>query len=272
MVRSITGGIKWTTGNLYVRQICTTIEDSLDDGDHATAVYEMGRLSEWYGKNLHGLLQNPGVVDKNGHAKAAAEELPLAIRTAKSHPEWFQACSSDVAAGAAADTNKQRMVFLSHSSADMDYVTAFVNLLRGLRLDDSNLFCSSYAGFGVPFGQRIFDFLKTCFNNYELCVIFLLSKDNYYSSAACLNEMGAAWVQGARCYSVLLPGMEYGMMKGAISSESIALKLDSADAAYRLNDLKNGLVDFLGIDQPNENIWQHDRDMFLEEVYGIAEG
>ena len=271
VITAITGGVKWTTGDLYVHQICTTIEDSLADGDDVTALFEMGRLSEWYGENLCDLLANPGVVNKNVHRKAATKELPLAVAAAESHPEWFEACRNEIAAGETAARNRRRMVFLSHSSADWEYVEAFVNLLRGLKLDSSNLFCSSYHGFDIPLGQRIFDFLKNCFHSYELCVIFLLSRDNYYSSATSLNEMGAAWVQGARCYSVLLPGMDYKMMEGAIASESIAVKLGSSEAAFRLNDLKNGLIDFLGIAQPNENIWQSDRDAFIADVRRIAE-
>ena len=163
-------------------------------------------------------------------------------------------------------TSRRKVVFISHSIEDREIVEAFVRLLRNMGLDESNLFCSSCPGFGIPLSKNIFDFLKHCFDDYEMFVIFMISKNHYYSSAACLNEMGAAWICGAECASILLPGMSTGDMRGAISAERIAVVLDDVGAKHRLNELRDNVADFLGLGVPSESIWESDRDRFLEQI------
>nr|WP_187307761.1 hypothetical protein [Ruminococcus sp. AF46-10NS] len=47
--------------------------------------------------------------------------------------------------------------------------------------------------------------------------------DNYYSSVACLNEMGATWVLKKEYRSILLPGL-IQKIEGAINPNKIANK------------------------------------------------
>ena len=253
-VKSITGCVKQYTADAYVNQICTELEKAMCDGDAETTFYELKRLCSWYKDNLQTIANNWAAHIRNAHLRAY-EQIPTVYNTLEKHPEWFE---------------ERRTKPLSEGEPTEQYVAAFVDLLVALKLDDENLFCSSRPGLGVPTGEDIFDFLKHCFTDYELCVILLLSQDNYYSSAACLNEMGAAWVQGAKCYSVLLPGMQFEMMQGAIGSRSVAVKLDSVEAKFRLNELKDGIVSFLELDQPNQNIWMSKCDAFLAQVEALS--
>lgn len=239
------------------------------DGDAEVAFYELRRLRGWYDDNLRAVANNKAVHIKNAHMRAY-QQIPSVYNTLERHPEWFDEHRNELPSESEPTAQKKRMVFISHSSKDVEYVTAFVDLLVALKLDDKNLFCSSCPGLGIQTGEDVFDFLKHCFTDYELCVILLLSRDNYYSSAACLNEMGAAWVQGLKCYSVLLPGMQFEMMQGAISSRSVAVKLDSDEARYRLTELKDGIVSFLGIEEPNQSIWMSKCDAFLAQVTAIS--
>lgn len=269
-VKSITGCVRQFTGDAYVNQICAELEKAMLDGDAEVAFYELQRLRGWYDDNLRAIANNRAVYNKNAHLRAY-QQIPTVYNTLEEHPEWFEERRNELSSESEPTVQKKRMVFISHSSMDVEYVTAFVDLLEALKLDDKNLFCSSRPGLGIPAGEDVFDFLKHCFTDYELCVILLLSRDNYYSSAACLNEMGAAWVQGAKCYSVLLPGMRSEMMQGAIGSRSIAVKLDSDEARYRLTEVKDGIVSFLGIEEPNQNLWMSKCDTFLVQVRAISE-
>ena len=89
-------------------------------------------------------------------------------------------------------TDKPHKIFISHSSKDVAYVAQIVNLLDGMGLNQTQVFCSSLPGYGVPIDTNIFDFLRDQFLKYNLHVIFIHS-DNYYMSPISLNEMGAAW-------------------------------------------------------------------------------
>lgn len=164
---------------------------------------------------------------------------------------------------------RKKMVFISHSTNDSEFVAEMVDLLRKMGLTSENLFCSSFPGYGIPTGEDIYEFLRRCFTDYELYVVLMISKENYYSSPASLNEMGAAWVLGTTCVPVLLPGMKPGDMRGAVNSSRLALILDSDDAKYRLTEFRTSVCSFLGIDAAADPTWDHDKDDYVEKVRGI---
>lgn len=166
-------------------------------------------------------------------------------------------------------TAKPIKVFISHSAQDLAFVQPFVELLASIGLNDESMFCSSIAGYNVPLDYNIFDYLKEQFQNYDLRVIFVLS-DNYYNSAACLNEMGAAWVLQYRYTSILLPGFHFSEIKGVIDQMRISIKLDSDEFELkpRLNELRNTLISELGLKSTvsSQNIWESQRDKFIKRI------
>lgn len=82
--------------------------------------------------------------------------------------------------------------FISHSSKDIKYGEAVLQLLLDVGVLQHQIIFTSKAGYGIPKGKDIFAWLKSKINEKPF-VIYLLSEE-YYSSIACLNEMGAAWV------------------------------------------------------------------------------
>lgn len=100
-----------------------------------------------------------------------------------------------------------RSIFISHSTIDKDYGMALKNLLD-LLMPKQNIFLSSSEFDGVRVNQDINKTIKNEIRN-DAYVIFLLS-DHFYSSAACLNEMGAAWISGNKYALVILPGFDIG--------------------------------------------------------------
>lgn len=83
-------------------------------------------------------------------------------------------------------------VFISHSSRDKEIGKLIVKLLKEIGVNSSEIVFTSLEGYGIPKGENIFDWLKSQLKEKPY-VIYLLS-DSYYSSVACLNEMGAAWM------------------------------------------------------------------------------
>lgn len=56
-----------------------------------------------------------------------------------------------------------------------------------------------------------YEWLIDEFQHSDLHVVYILSKD-YYSSAASLNEMGAAWEMKHKWTGILLPGFQFNQL------------------------------------------------------------
>lgn len=167
---------------------------------------------------------------------------------------------------------KPSKIFISHSSRDIAFVQPLVELFEQIGLNPKNMFCSSIAGYNVPLDSNIYDYLKEQFQRYDLRVIFILS-ENYYNSAASLNEMGAAWVLQHKYTSVLLPQFDFRDVKGVIDIMRISIKLDSEiyELKARLNELRDTLVSEIGLklSSASQNIWERHRDEFVDKVNSV---
>ena len=71
---------------------------------------------------------------------------------------------------------KQRMIFISHSSKDKEYTKAFVDLLFAIGLNEDDIVCSSYPGLGVPLRASVYEWLVEKFQEYDLHVLYFLSQ------------------------------------------------------------------------------------------------
>lgn len=160
---------------------------------------------------------------------------------------------------------KKMKIFISHSEKDKKIVKKFVDLLEDIGITEEQLFCSSVPGYWIPTGNDIYEYLEKQFNDNKLYVIFMLS-DNYYTSPACLNEMGAAWIKKSYYQSILLPDFEFQDVKGAINPRAVSFKLDDIESLpYRLNELKDRISENLTISISN-NKWERCRDTFIKSI------
>ena len=167
-------------------------------------------------------------------------------------------------------TDKPHKIFISHSSKDVAYVAQIVNLLDGMGLNQTQVFCSSLPGYGVPIDTNIFDFLRDQFLKYNLHVIFIHS-DNYYMSPISLNEMGAAWALKNAVTSILLPGFGFEKMTGVVNNQAIAIKLDSQrlELQDKLNQLYDKIISEFGLVRKADIIWQQKRDAFIDDIQQV---
>lgn len=163
------------------------------------------------------------------------------------------------------EASNENLLFISHSSEDIDYVKEFINLLENIGLNSrEQLFCSSLVGYNIPTGENIYDYLKKQFNK-QLYVICLLS-ENYYSSPACMNEMGATWVKSKKCTSILLPEFKYAQLRGAIDASKIWLNMCEKD---RINDLKEKLELEFNLNKIENTKWQSKLDDYINNIKEI---
>lgn len=160
---------------------------------------------------------------------------------------------------------KTPMVFISHSSKDKPFVEALVDLLESLGITKSNLFCSSVDGYGISLNGDIFETIRGLFYKHELYVIFVHSP-RYYESYVSLNEMGAAWVLKTDFCSILTKDMEFKDMTGVVNNSTLSIKVNSEDAPARLTEMKDKLVNMLGLIPIDEIKWERKRTYFLRLV------
>lgn len=161
---------------------------------------------------------------------------------------------------------KRPKIFISHCEKDIAVVESFVDLLSHVGLTPDTLFCSSIPGYNIKQGNGdIYEYLRNEFSN-NLFVIFMLS-ENYYNSAACLNEMGATWILKQKYQSILLPGFDFSQVQGAINPREISFKLD--DKKYRnsaLGELKNNIIHLLELPDIDSSKWDYQRERFFTQI------
>lgn len=165
--------------------------------------------------------------------------------------------------------NKIEKIFISHASKDTKYVKELVNLLNdiGVKKSSKSIFCSSLPGYDIPHGESIYEFLKNQLKNNNIMVLFLLS-DNYYQSAPCLNEMGAAWITSKKYTTVLTPNFKFKQIVGAIDPTKISFKMNDS---VGLDKFRDSLVDTLKLENTDYKIWQGDKEKYLSAVSALAD-
>lgn len=168
------------------------------------------------------------------------------------------------------DDERNKMIFISHSSKDKEYTKAFVDLLFAIGLNEDDIVCSSYPGLGVPLRASVYEWLVEKFQKYDLHVLYFLSH-NYYSSAASLNEMGAAWAMKQKWDGILLPDFSFANITGCIDPYKIGIKLDGDldELKHRLGELKDDIIVEFGLRAVSATRWEKIRDDFLHSIKNI---
>lgn len=166
---------------------------------------------------------------------------------------------------------KAPKIFISHATADSIIVEKLVTMLEQIGVKQSQMFCSSITGYGIPQGAGdLYNYIRNEMSNDNLFVIMMLSS-NYYSSPVCLNEMGATWVKMSAYQSILLPGFQYSEIKGAVNPRDMSFSLaDRDNRNHSLNEFKDRIITHLGLENVDYNLWERFRDKFTAEVDQIA--
>lgn len=169
--------------------------------------------------------------------------------------------------------NKPHKLFISHSSKDAEYMKAFVDLLVAIGVHKNQITCTSVPQCYIPVRCNIYDWLAKQFQTSDLHVVYAFS-DNYYSSVATLNEMGAAWVMRCKWTGLLLPGFTFNKLAGCIDKNQICIKLDDPDIItlkQRLRQFRDDIIKEFGLESIDEDEWEEKRDDFLDKIKIIAQ-
>lgn len=168
----------------------------------------------------------------------------------------------------------KKLIFISHAEKDSEIAEAFVDLLYDMGIAEKFMFCSSIAEIGVPIKKDIYEYLRNLLDYEQVIPIFLLS-DNYYSSAACLNEMGAVWIKQKDYFTFLLPGFEFSKIKGAINPSKKGVSLgyrserELRNLKENLNQFREEMAQLFDIEKYRH--WERKRDAFIATIQEIKE-
>ena len=163
----------------------------------------------------------------------------------------------------------KKLLFISHAEKDSKIVEKFVDLLYDMGVPAKSMFCSSISEIGVPIREDIYEYLRNLLDSVHVIPIFMLS-DNYYASAACLNEMGAVWMKQKDYFMFLLPDFEFSKIKGAINPRKRGISLcykserELQNLKENLNQFREQICEVLCIEK-NRN-WERKRDRFIEQI------
>ncbi len=119
-----------------------------------------------------------------------------------------------------------KRIFISHNKEHEKYGFFIMKMFDLLGVDiEKNFIFTSYPQTGVPHGQNIYDYLKSCFRE-DIYVIFLFSR-HFYDSNVCVAETGAAWATNRNHSNVIID----------ISYDDIDKPIDNAKQGFRIKGL-----------------------------------
>lgn len=87
--------------------------------------------------------------------------------------------------------------------------------------------------------------------------------DNYFSSQACLNEMGAIWVTNKKYQEILMPKFDETHIKGLLDKQVTWFR---ANDKFRLNDFKKQIETMFYLSPLEQNSWEIARDKFIKAI------
>lgn len=154
-------------------------------------------------------------------------------------------------------------LFISHSSKNSILGQAIVDLLLSVGVGSNQIIFTSNDAFGIPTGQNIFKWLKERMTE-KPHVIYLLSPE-YYSSVACLNEMGAAWIVENQHTIIFTPQFNSSspeFQNGALDPREMDFKINNID---RITEFVESLKEHYNISTSTVFVNQKIR-KFIEEV------
>ncbi|MCX5814108.1 MAG: toll/interleukin-1 receptor domain-containing protein [Proteobacteria bacterium] len=156
-----------------------------------------------------------------------------------------------------------KAIFISHAVANKGLADKLVDLLEtGIGISDSDIFCSSLEGLGIPSGTNFVDFIRKQIS--EPKAVILLLTPEYFSSSFCLCELGASWILSHKIIPLLVPPLEYHDVKAVLTGVQV-LKIERKSD---LNEMQNEIT--LALNKKGKPFarWEVKRDKFLEELSG----
>lgn len=162
---------------------------------------------------------------------------------------------------------KGMKIFISHSSKDKAYGDCLIELLKGLGLKREEIIYTSNELYGIPLGKNIYDYLRENID-MEIHMLFLLS-ENYFSSVACLNEMGASWLAQKDHTIICVPDFDFNMRQFndcCLDSKEMGLLMNNY---IRITEFKT-IIESKFCKKIDDMEWQSLLEKYKNDIDGIS--
>ena len=152
-------------------------------------------------------------------------------------------------------------IFISHSSKDKKIVEELIEILETIGMNSTQIFCSSFEGYGIEYGENFLETIKNELDN-KVLVLFMLS-NNFYDSPICLCEMGASWMKTNTHIPILIPPLEFKDIKGVFPLTQ-GLMINNSLA---LNQFKEQIENIFALKNIlNSSTWERKRDRIINRI------
>ncbi len=244
------------TSDPYINNILNFLKEAVEKKDIEEILYLMNQIHEWYKQNLQKINTNSFVYNKEVHAQI--------LENIETYMKELPALKGELISATNAKNRSmpKKQLFISHSSKDDAICTAFVELLESIGIPEEMILYSSSPRHGIPSDLDIFDYLREQLS--QGIIVFYMLSDNYYKSAYCLNEMGAAWIVQNEFSTFILPNFR-GSIGGVIDKDKKAYTLNQP---MDLIQLKNKLLERFEL-QISEMKWEEAKNKFLKVIKGL---
>lgn len=159
-----------------------------------------------------------------------------------------------------------KKIFISHADANKQLADKLVDLLEtGIGVSDSDIFCSSLEGLGIPSGTNFVAFIREQIREPKIVILLLTAE--YFNSSFCLCELGASWVLSHKIIPLLAPPLEYSDIKAVLTG----VQVHKIDQKAALNETRDEIISALGSKGKPFARWEVKRDRFLEELSDYLE-
>jgi hypothetical protein len=227
-------------------------------GPESDEVRDFDKIQFWYlyGTRYHGKISKKEFDDY--HFRNGIDEAEFLLKDLISEAKYLTPKMEEQAVS----PEKEKKVFISHSSKDHLIGKELVDLLVLIGLKHNQIIYTSSVGQGVPLGDNWVNFLK---ENLNSDVVYLgLLTENFLSSQICLCEMGAAWILSKKCIPILIPPIDYNDLNGTIQhNQGIKLR-----EKLKWTKLKSQIEIWFNLSPISGETWEEKRDEILDRIEG----
>ena len=157
-------------------------------------------------------------------------------------------------------------LFLSHADGDRPVIRLFVKLLEdGLRIPSNKIYVTALDRGGSIAGEQ---FIKAVFDRLDnpATIVLACLSHNFYNSAFCSNEIGAAWIKQRKLFLYTIPPFTYKSLKGVMADR----QAPSLGKKASLEEIRDNLADYFPTGQSNTTAWNTAVARFLEHLGAAA--
>jgi hypothetical protein len=231
-------------------------------GDGSPEVEHFKKLRFFY----HAIIMSLGADYSHEHRECFDRDFQILTSSLRNYIEELQHEREQESSGANEHVEpldrRIARLFISHASDDAPLVEELIELLEIIGLTHEQIFCTSFAGYGIDLGHNFLEAIKSELLNGDALVLFVLTQ-RFYASPTCLCEMGATWVLAKDHIPILIPPFDFADVKGVIPltegfklNDALKLNLfkEKIETAFRLSSLLS------------QSAWERKRDRVIERI------